>query len=141
MTPLLAIDGDSFAHRAFHAPRVGLARRRKAGNAHRAHLDALRLWQAERPRAVIVGWDSLGVPTYRNELLEGYQAGREFDPDILEQLEMLPALLETGIVCGKKAGYEADDVLAAAVAASVRTAAQRSSRPPIATRISSQRTT
>ena len=36
----------------------------------------------------------------------------------LEQLELLPALVaSTGIVCGKHAGYEADDFLGAAVAA------------------------
>jgi 5'-3' exonuclease len=77
----------------------------------------LRLWQAERPRAVVVGWDTVGTPTYRNDVLAGYQSGRDFDPEILEQLDLLPALLaSTGIVCGKAAGYEADDFLAAAVA-------------------------
>jgi DNA polymerase-1 len=76
----------------------------------------LRLWQAERPRAVVVGWDTVGIPTYRTEALPGYQAGREFDPEILEQLDLLPGLLaSTGIVCGKGVGYEADDFLAAAV--------------------------
>ncbi len=77
----------------------------------------LRLWQAERPRAVVVGWDAIGSPTYRSDLLPGYQAGREFDPELLEQLDLLPGLVSaTGIVCGKQAGYEADDFLAAAVA-------------------------
>ena len=77
----------------------------------------LRLWQAERPRAVVVGWDTIGAPTYRTELLPGYQAGREFDPELLEQLDLLPGLVSaTGIVCGKQAGYEADDFLASAVA-------------------------
>jgi DNA polymerase-1 len=77
----------------------------------------LRLWQAERPRAVFVGWDTLTVPTYRHELLAGYQAGREFDPELLEQLDLAPGLLEAaGIVCAKAAGFEADDFLAAAVA-------------------------
>ena len=51
----------------------------------------LRLWQAEQPRAVVVGWDTLFVPTYRHELLPGYQAGREFDPELLEQLDLRPA--------------------------------------------------
>jgi DNA polymerase-1 len=77
----------------------------------------LRLWQAERPRAVVVGWDTLEVPTYRHEALPSYQSGREFDPELLEQLDLLPALVESaGIVCGKGAGFEADDFLAAAVA-------------------------
>jgi DNA polymerase I len=118
--PLLAVDGDSFAHRAFHAlPRS--FRRDDGGPANTliGFMSMLRrLWQAERPRAVVVGWDTLFVPTYRNELLETYQSGREFDPEIVEQLDLLPALVSaTGIVCGKQAGFEADDFLAAAVAA------------------------
>ena len=39
----------------------------------------LRLWQGERPRAVLVAWDTLDVPTYRHTALEAYQSGREFD--------------------------------------------------------------
>jgi DNA polymerase-1 len=66
---------------------------------------------------VVVGWDTLFVPTYRHELLPGYQAGREFDRELLDQLDLLPALVAaTGIVCGKTPGFEADDFLGAAVA-------------------------
>lgn len=117
--PLLAVDGDSFAHRAFHAlPR---SFRRDDGGPANTLIGLtsmlLRLWQAERPRAVVVAWDTLGVPTYRNALLAGYQSGREFDPEIVEQLDLLPALVSaTGIVCAKASGFEADDFLAAAVA-------------------------
>ena len=117
--PLLAIDGDSFAHRAFHGvPRSVTRAHGKPGNLLQGLTSmVLRLWEAERPRAVIVGWDTLGAPTYRNDLLEGYQGGREFDPDLVEQLELAPGLLASaGIVCVKVAGYEADDVLAGAVA-------------------------
>lgn len=118
--PLLVVDGDSFAHRAFHAlPRS--IRRADGGPANLLTglvSMLLRLWQAERPRAVFVGWDTLFVPTYRHEALPGYQAGRDFDPELLEQLDVAPGLLEAaGIVCAKTAGYEADDFLAAAVAA------------------------
>lgn len=122
--PLLAVDGDSFAHRAFHGvPRSVRRSDGSPGNLLQGLTSMmLRLWQAERPRAVVVGWDSLGVPTYRNELLEGYQAGREFDPDLITQLELAPSLLTAaGFVCVKAGGYEADDVLAAAAA--VETAA------------------
>lgn len=117
--PLMVIDGDSFAHRAFHAlPRSIRRANGRPGNLLTGLTSmVLRLWQAERPRAVVVGWDTLTVPTYRHELLPGYQAGRVFDPELLEQLDLAPGLLEAaGIVCGKAAGYEADDFLAAAVA-------------------------
>ena len=116
--PLLVVDGDSFAHRAYHALPASI-RRRDGGPGNTLvgfTTMLLRLWQAERPRAVVVGWDTIGQPTYRNALLPAYQSGRVFDDDILEQLDLLPALVSaTGIVCGKHAGYEADDFLGAAV--------------------------
>ena len=47
----------------------------------------LRFYDAERPRAIVVGWDSLESPTRRHELFPAYQSGREFDDDLIEQLE------------------------------------------------------
>jgi DNA polymerase I len=117
--PLLVIDGDSFAHRAFHAlPRSIRRANGRPGNLLTGLMSmVLRLWQAERPRAVFVGWDTLTVPTYRHELMSGYQAGRVFDPELLEQLDLAPPLLEAGgIACARAPGFEADDFLAAAVA-------------------------
>lgn len=76
----------------------------------------LRLWEAEEPRAVFVGWDTLTAPTYRHEALEQYQSGREFDDSLVEQLDKLPQLVEAlGFATAKGAGYEADDFVAAAV--------------------------
>jgi DNA polymerase-1 len=111
--PLLAIDGDSLAHRAYHA----MPRSVRLGAVLGFTNMLLRLWQAEAPRAVFVGWDSIGEPTYRNEAFEPYQSGRVFDPELLEQLDQLPELVTTmGFAAAKGAGYEADDFLAAAVA-------------------------
>jgi len=118
--PLLVVDGDSFAHRAYHALPASTYRRSdgRAGNALAGFTTMLlRLWQAEAPRAVVVGWDTIGEPTYRHGLLPSYQAGRVFDDDLLEQLDLLPVFIRsTGIVNGKRAGFEADDFLGAAVA-------------------------
>jgi 5'-3' exonuclease len=117
--PLLVIDGDSLAHRAYHAlPKTFRRAEGKPGNALLGFSNfLLRLWDSEQPRAVLVGWDSLEHPTYRHELFAGYQAGREFDDDLLEQLDLLPELVRSfGFVAAKGAGYEADDFLAAAVA-------------------------
>ena len=70
-----------------------------------------------RPRAVLVAWDTLTVPTYRHEALASYQSGRVFDDDLLEQLDLAPELVEAmGFVAAKADGYEADDFLAAGVA-------------------------
>ena len=74
------------------------------------------LWDAERPRAVFVGWDTLDSPTYRHNLFHAYQSGREFPPELMEQLDRLPELCSAfGFAWAKQAGYEADDFLAAAV--------------------------
>jgi DNA polymerase I len=71
----------------------------------------------EQPRAVIVGWDSLDAPTKRHEMFPAYQSGREFDDDLIEQLNVLPQLVAAfGCANAKAPGYEADDFLAAAVA-------------------------
>jgi DNA polymerase I len=116
--PLLVVDGDSLAHRAYHAlPKTFRRAEGRPGNALLGFSNFIvRLWQAEEPRAVIVGWDSLDTPTYRHELFEGYQAGRQFDDDLLEQLDLLPELVRAfGFSAAKAPGYEADDFLAAAV--------------------------
>jgi DNA polymerase I len=116
--PLLVVDGDSLAHRAYHAlPKSFRRAEGKPGNALLGFSNFIvRLWQSEQPRAVLVGWDSLDTPTYRHELFAGYQAGREFDADLLEQLDLLPELVRAfGFAAAKAPGYEADDFLAAAV--------------------------
>jgi DNA polymerase I len=50
----------------------------------------LRLYEAEQPRAILVGWDTLDVPTERHEKFPEYQSGREFDDALIEQLDDLP---------------------------------------------------
>lgn len=120
MRPLLVVDGDSFAHRAYHALPKSL-RRADGGpaNALTGFTDMLvRLVTREAPRAVLVAWDTLEVPTYRHLELERYQSGREFDAELLEQLAMLPQVVEAaGLENARAPGYEADDFLAAAAAA------------------------
>jgi len=116
--PLLIIDGDSFAHRAYHAlPKTIRRKGNKGAGAILGFANILlRLYEQEKPRAVLVGWDTLGAPTYRSELLPGYQSGREFDEELLDQLETLPKFVSAcGFANAKAAGFEADDFLAAAV--------------------------
>src|SRR5947199_7058994 len=116
--PLLVVDGDSLAHRAYHAlPKSFRRAEGRPGNALLGFSNFIvRLWQSEQPRAVLVGWDSLDTPTYRHELFAGYQSGRVFDAELLEQLDLLPELVRAfGFAAAKEPGYEADDFLAAAV--------------------------
>ena len=111
MSTLLVVDGDSFAHRAYHALPKSI------------HLNAVvgftnmltRLWEMEQPGAVLVGWDTLSTPTYRHEAFAAYQSGRVFEESLLEQLEILPDVVRScGFAAAKAEGYEADDFLAAA---------------------------
>jgi DNA polymerase I len=112
--PLLVIDGDSLAHRAYHALPKSINRNAVVGFTNML----LRLWEMEEPRTVFVGWDTLTAPTYRHEAFEPYQSGREFDDSLLEQLDMLPELVKAlGFATAKAAGYEADDFVAAAARA------------------------
>jgi DNA polymerase-1 len=119
----LVIDGDSFTHRAYHAlPKTIMRRGKKPAGAILGFGNILlRLYRAEQPRAVLVAWDTLDVPTYRHEKFAAYQSGRNFDDALLEQLAVLPALVAAfGFANAKAPGYEADDFLAAAVAAEQR---------------------
>jgi exodeoxyribonuclease-3 len=115
--PLLVIDGDSFAHRSYHAlPKTILRRGRKPAGAILGFANLLlRLYREEQPRAVLVAWDTLEVPTYRHEEFPPYQSGREFDDALLEQLDLIPEFVAAcGFQNAKAPGYEADDFLAAA---------------------------
>ena len=117
--PLLVIDGDSFAHRSYHAlPKTILRRGRKPAGAILGFANMLlRLYRDEQPRAVLVAWDTLEVPTYRHEKFPAYQGGREFDDALLEQLDVLPEFVAAcGFQNAKAPGFEADDFLAAAAA-------------------------
>jgi DNA polymerase I len=123
MAPLLVIDGDSFAHRSYHAVPKTVMRsgNRPAGAIIGFANFLLRLYLSEKPRAVLVGWDTLDAPTYRHQAFAAYQGGREFDREIVEQLAILPQFVAAcGFANAKAAGYEADDFLAAAAAAEER---------------------
>ncbi len=120
--PLLIVDGDNFAHRAYHSTP------RSVRNASGAPINAIvgfvnmivTVWANERPRGVFVAWDTLGVPTYRHALWPQYQSGRVFDREILDQLERLPAICAAfGFGVAKEPGFEADDLMAAAAAREV----------------------
>jgi DNA polymerase-1 len=120
LRPLLTVDGDNLAHRAWHAlPKSIKGGDGMPGNVIVGFLNMLiSVWEAEKPRAVFVAFDSVGEPTYRNELLPQYQTGREFPLELTNQLDRLPPLVEAlGFAQAKGAGFEADDFLAAAVAA------------------------
>jgi DNA polymerase-1 len=121
--PLLIIDGDNLAHRAYHSMPKSL--RSADGRPINAIIGwtnmLITLWDSEQPRSMFVAWDTLFVETYRHKLWPTYQAGRHFDDAIVRQLDVLPSLASAfGFGVGKQAGYEADDFMAAAALAETR---------------------
>jgi DNA polymerase-1 len=117
--PFLVIDGDSFAHRSYHAlPKSILRKGRRPAGAILGFANLLlRLYREEQPRAVLVAWDTLDVPAYRHEKFPAYQSGREFDGALIEQLNLIPELVAAcGFQNAKAPGFEADDFLASAAA-------------------------
>jgi DNA polymerase-1 len=112
--PLLVVDGDSLGHRAYHAMPKSIRLNGVLGFANML----MRLWENEQPRAVVVGWDTYEVPTYRHKEFEPYQSGRVFEESLLEQLpQMVQMVGAMGFANARGDGYEADDFLGAAVAA------------------------
>src|SRR6185312_702736 len=100
--PLLIVDGDSFAHRAYHALPKSIRRRgNKGGGAILGFANfLLRFYATEKPRAVLVAWDTLDAPTYWHEALESYQAGRVFEDELVDQLDLLPEFVTAcGFAC------------------------------------------
>jgi DNA polymerase-1 len=120
--PLLIVDGDNLAHRAYHSTPKSVTG--VDGTPINALVGVISMlvnqWQKEQPRAIFVAWDTLGVDTYRSKLWPTYQGGRIFEPSIVHQLGLLPSLCEAfGFGVGKEAGYEADDLMASAAKAEV----------------------
>ena len=103
--PLLVIDGDSIAHRAsaYHElPKSILRTGNRGGGAIVGFANLLlRLYDSEQPRAVLVGWDTPGVPTFRQRLFPSYQGGRQFDEELI--------VSAAGFAIAKAPGFEADD--------------------------------
>ena len=121
--PLLIVDGDNLAHRAYHStPKTVTGAGGAPINAIVGFFNLLvYLWQKQRPRAIFVAWDTLDVPTYRHKLWPDYQGGRVFEPEIVQQLDLLPSLCEAfKLGVGKRAGSEADDLMAAAALKEVK---------------------
>jgi DNA polymerase-1 len=118
--PLLIIDGDNLAHRAYHSMPKTLKSSdgRPIGAIVGWTNMLLTIWDSQQPRSIFAAWDTLGVDTYRHKLWPTYQGGRVFDDAIVKQLNLLPSLAAAfGFGVGKQAGYEADDFMAAAAQA------------------------
>lgn len=112
---LLTVDGNSLAHRAWHAITGSDD---EVGEFVAAGLLGLiaTVWQFGPYDALLVAFDH--ADNRRKDMHPTYKAGRETDPDLQERLRQLAVrLAEFGIATVDEPGLEADDLLAAATAA------------------------
>ena len=117
---LLALDGNSLLHRAYHAGSVdglldGTGRPVWALKGLIGHL--ARAAAFLRPDAVVVGFDCPESSARKSDYA-GYKAQRPDKPaDLVEQIAAAPGLLRAAGICTVvPPAYEADDVLASSAA-------------------------
>ncbi|HMD47085.1 MAG TPA: DNA polymerase I [Acidimicrobiales bacterium] len=113
--PLVLVDGMSLAYRAWFALPQDLATRDGVvtNAVHGFTRMLVYMVRDRRPSALAVAFDLPG-PTFRDEMVEAYKAGRAETPDdLLPQFDMIRSVLEVlAIPVLGVPGYEADDVLA-----------------------------
>jgi DNA polymerase I len=118
---LLAVDGNSLAHRAFHAyGAIGLADSSGADRSGLYGFLALLAAVSDKvsPDATVVGFDCR-ERSVRKEHHPGYKANRvEKDPALYALFDLIVAVLDDlGVAMVVEPGWEADDVIGSAAAA------------------------
>jgi len=114
----LVIDGNSVAHRAFHAmPPLTNKNGQAVGAVQGFVLALLRAVEDFRPDYVAVCFDTKGG-TFRNKEFADYKAQRPATaPDLIPQLKIAQDLLpDLGCAVFSQEGFEADDLIASVIA-------------------------
>jgi len=109
---LIAIDGNSLMHRAYHALPPMTTRAGVPTGALHGFLSMLLKLIERNPDYLVVAFDMHG-PTFRHEQFEAYKAGRrETEDDLRTQFPVLKELLrDMGVAICETPRYEADDIL------------------------------
>jgi DNA polymerase-1 len=109
---LIAIDGNSLMHRAYHALPPMTTRAGVPTGALHGFLSMLLKLIERDPDYLVVAFDMHG-PTFRHEQFDAYKAGRkETEDDLRTQFPLLKELLvKMGIAVCETPRYEADDIL------------------------------
>ena len=112
MKQLIAIDGNSLMHRAYHALPPMTTRAGVPTGALHGFLSMLLKLIERNPDYLVVAFDMHG-PTFRHEQFDAYKAGRrETEDDLRTQFPLLKELLcEMGIAVCETPRFEADDIL------------------------------
>lgn len=113
--PLLLVDGNSLAYRAFFAlpDTIATADGFPTNALYGLAAMMVKVLAEQRPGRVVVAWDPPKGAVFRHERYPAYKAGRSTTPDLLrEQKPRFPALMEAfGFVNVEAPGFEADDVI------------------------------
>ncbi len=112
MNQLIAIDGNSLMHRAYHALPPMTTRAGVPTGALHGFISMLLKLVERNPDYLVVAFDMHG-PTFRHEQFDAYKAGRkETDEDLRAQFPLLKDLLKKmGVAVCETPRYEADDIL------------------------------
>ncbi|HET6690647.1 MAG TPA: DNA polymerase I [Miltoncostaeaceae bacterium] len=112
--PLLLIDGNSLAYRAFHAlpDTIATADGFPTNALYGLAAMMMKMLAEERPGRVVVAWDPRGK-TFRHREDPTYKANRSTTPDLLreQQPHFRPLMDAFGFVNTEVEDFEADDVL------------------------------
>lgn len=117
MEKLVIVDGHSLLFRAFFSVPPLSTKDGIPTNAVYGFLRMLlRLWREEQPNYLAVAFDA-PTPTFRHRTFSEYKATRSKPPDAFKpQVALLKQVLKTmGITFWELDGYEADDLMGAAV--------------------------
>lgn len=115
----VVIDGNSVAHRAFHAmPELTNKKGEPVGAVYGFVLALFRAVEDFRPDYVAVCFDTKGG-TFRNREFKDYKAQRPATaPDLIPQLKIAQDILpDLGCAIFAKEGFEADDLIASVIKA------------------------
>ncbi len=110
---LLLVDANSLIHRAYHAlPHLSTRDGRPTNAVFGLAQMLLALLEEQRPDEIAMVFDAPG-PTFRDEMYEGYKAGRpKMDEDLASQLPIIRQMVDAmGMVALEQPGYEADDII------------------------------
>ena len=112
MKQLIAIDGNSLMHRAYHALPPMTTRAGTPTGALHGFISMLLKLIERNPDYLVVAFDMHG-PTFRHDQYTEYKAGRkETEEDLRAQFPLLKELLhKMGIAICETPRYEADDIL------------------------------
>ncbi|HSF03262.1 MAG TPA: DNA polymerase I, partial [Solirubrobacterales bacterium] len=115
---LYLVDGPSYLYRAYHA--IGHLSTSRGIPTNATLGMTMMLWKMlreERPAYMAVAWDAPG-PTFRHQAFEAYKIQRPGMPkDLVEQIPWIRKSLDVlGLPVLQVPGFEADDILATAVA-------------------------